>query len=427
MRLFHDYKKQFKFLLIALFFISQLFLLLFFSVNALAQSATEIQDKIKQKDADIAKLEKEIAAYQAELNQLGKQKNSLSVAIRELDLTKKKLNTDISVTQSKIDKTNLTIQSLGKDIGNKEHSISNNIYSIMEGIRITNEFEQADVLHTLLSDANFSEVWNDMDNIVTVREKTREQVQELKQVKGELEDTRQVTIDAKNELLTLKSQLGSQQKIVEQNVTAKNKLLAQTKNNEANYQKVLLDRIAQKEKFEKELETFESQLQFILDPSKLPGKGVLSWPLEKIFVTSPYGPRSRGFHYGVDFRASVGTPVKAMADGVVGGAGDTDLCCPGASFGRWIFIEYNNGLSSIYGHLSLISVSKGQIVKRGEVVGYTGNTGSSTGPHLHASVHVSSGVKVSSFESKSYPGRTLVQPISAKNAYLEPMYYLPKI
>ena len=423
MKLFHAYIKQSKYLLISLFLLS----LLFSATNISAQNASEIRDKIEQKDAEIAKLEKEIAKYQSELNTIGKQKSSLSGAIKELDLTKKKLNTDIAVTENKIDKTNLTISSLGKDIGSKEQSITNSLNSITAGIRATNELEQTNVFQTLLSNTNFSDVWINVDNIVTLREKTREQVLQLKQVKGELEDTRQVTIDAKNELLTLRSQLSSQKKIVEQNVSAKNKLLSETKNNEANYQKLLLDRIAQKEKFEKELEAFEAELKFILDPSKLPGKGVLGWPVEKVFVTSPFGPRARGFHSGTDFRASVGTPVMAVADGVVGGVGDTDICCPGASFGKWVFIEHNNGLSTAYGHLSLISSKKGQKVRRGEVIGYSGNTGSSTGPHLHLTVYVADGVKVSSFASKSYPGKTLFQPIAAKNAYLDPMYYLPKL
>jgi murein DD-endopeptidase MepM/ murein hydrolase activator NlpD len=128
----------------------------------------------------------------------------------------------------------------------------------------------------------------------------------------------------------------------------------------------------------------------------------------------------------VDFRAAVGTPIKAVAEGVIKGVGDTDICCPRASFGKWILIEHNNGLSSTYAHLSLIRVKKGQRVARGAVIGYSGNTGSSTGPHLHLSLYVSNGVEIDSFESKSYPGKILTQPIAATNAYLEPMYYLPK-
>jgi len=391
-----------------------------------AQTAREIQDKIDQKDSEIQQLEKEIATYQTELNGLEKQKSSLSKSIKELDLTRKKLNADIAVTQNKIDKTNLKIKNLSSDINTKEDSINNNINSIKLQIRSISEFEEKSLVETILSDNDFTALWNDVDNIVTVREKIRENTIKLQEVKGALEETRESTIDAKNELTKLKTQLSDQQKIVVQNTNEKNKLLKQTQNSEANYQKLLKDRMAKKEAFEQELEAYEAQLQFILDPSKLPGR-VLSWPLDSIYVTSPYAPRWGGFHRGTDFRASIGTSVKAMADGVVGGIGDTDLCCPGASFGKWIFIEYNNGLSSTYGHLSLITVRKDQQVKRGQVVGYSGNSGSSTGPHLHVSLYVSSGVQVDSFPSKSYPGKTLIQPISATNAYLDPMRYLPPL
>ncbi len=421
MKQFNDYKTQFKLFVLLGFFV---FSFLFFS-NTFAQSVSEIRAQMEQKDADIARLEREIAKYQAELADIGKQKNSLAGAIKSLDLTKKKLSSDIAVTQNKVDRTNLKIQSLGRDIGTKENSISLSQKSIAQGLRETNELEQTTIFEMILANDNFTDTWNNIEQVVSLREKTRENVLELKQVKTELEDTRQVTIDAKNELMALKSQLSSQHKIIEQNVAEKNKLLAQTKNSEDSYQKLLQDRIAQKEAFESELADFEAQLKFIRDPSKLPKKGALAWPLEKIFVTSPFGPRARGFHSGTDFRASVGTPVMAMADGVVGGVGDTDLCCPGASFGKWVFIEHNNGLSTAYGHLSLIGARKGQKVKRGAVIGYSGNTGSSTGPHLHVTVYIASGVEVTSFASKSYPGQTLYQPIAAKEAYLDPMIYLP--
>jgi murein DD-endopeptidase MepM/ murein hydrolase activator NlpD len=175
-----------------------------------------------------------------------------------------------------------------------------------------------------------------------------------------------------------------------------------------------------------------SDKQFILDPNTLPGSGVLSWPLENVFVTQLFGKTSAskrlyasGSHSGVDFRASVGTPVLAMADGVVSGVGDTDTTCPGASFGKWIFIKYNNGLASAYGHLSLSKVNVGQKVSRGEVVGYSGNTGHTTGPHLHVTVYAKVAAEVKTLPSKSCVGKTLTQPIAPVNAYLDPMYYLP--
>lgn len=425
MKHYLDYKKLFSiFMMVILLAVPGLF--------SYAQTVTDIQNKIADKDSDIKKLEQEIASYQIELNNLGEQKNSLNSSIKQLDITKKKLNANIAVTEKKITKTTLKIENLGQDINTKEKYITNNIKSINLGLKQINEFESGSIVVNLLSYDNFSSIWNDVDNVISVREKTRDRIKELKQIKGELEDSRKETISAKNELLDLKSELADQRKIVEQNAIEKKKLLSQTKNSETNYQKMLKDRLAQKDALEKELRDYESQLKYILDPSKLPDKGVFSWPLDTILVTQVFGKTeagkrlyANGTHGGVDFRASVGTPVKAMASGVVGGFGDTDKQCPGASWGRFLFIKYDNGLSSSYGHLSLVKVNNGERVERGQIVAYSGNTGYSTGPHLHVSVYAPDAAEVKSLPSKSCPGRILTQPIAPINAYLDPLYFLP--
>jgi len=425
MKLYRDYKKLFNIIVLII-------LLAVPVVFSYAQTMVDIQNKIAEKDSDIQKLEQEIATYQLQLDSLGQQKNSLANSLKELDLTKKKLTADIAVTQNKIDKTNLKIKNLSSDIGKKESSIDNNTESIMLEIRNINEFEQSSLIENILSENNFTVIWNDIDNIVTVREKIRADTVKLKQTKSALEDTKKVTVDTKNELTKLKVQLGDQQKIVIQNTNEKNKLLKQTKNNEANYQKLLKDRITQRDAFEKELLDYEEQLKFILDPSKLPSGRVLSWPLDKIFITQLFGKTvdsvrlyASGTHNGVDFRASVGTPVMAMAPGAVLGVGDTDLTCFGASFGKFVFIQYNNGLSSTFGHLSLIKVSEGQKVGRGDVVGYSGNTGHTTGPHLHVSLYASQAAKMASKASISCDGRIYRLPVSPVNAYLDVLKYLP--
>jgi len=428
MKHYRDYKKQFNILFLVLAF------LLIPIIFAGAETAGEIRERIAEKDADIQKLEREIAAYQKELDGLGKQKNSLNKSLKELDLTRKKLNTDIAVTQSKIDKTNLKIQSLGKDIGNKEDSIKNNRASVSLELRNVSQFEEKSLVESMLSDDDFTTMWTDVDNIITIREKIRETTVRLQQVKVELEGTQKATIAAKDELTKLKSQLGDQQKIIIQNTNEKNKLLNQTKNNEANYQKLLKDRIAKRDAFEKELRDYEAKLQYILDPSKLPAGRVLTWPLQDIFITQQFGKTvaskrlyATGTHNGVDFRASTGTPVMAMADGKVLGTGDTDLTCAGASYGKFIFIQYNNGLSSTFGHLSLIKVKEGDQVKRGQVVGYSGATGHVTGPHLHVSLYASEAVQMASKVSAACDGRTYRLPVSPINAYLDALAYLPPL
>lgn len=431
MKQYQGYKKLYKVL-----FFGALILILgimpaVFSKFSYAETAEEIQAKIAQKNADLAKLEAQLKVYQAELDNLGKQKNSLNVSIKQLDTTKRKLMADIAVTQKKIDKTNLSIDSLNSDIQIKEGNISNSLASIKLEIRNTHELEQQSLLETILSGENFGDIWTDIDNIASVRERMLEHLGILRETKIALEDTRSQTIETQNELLGLKDKLGDQEKVVVQNVNEKSKLLNQTKSSETAYQKLVKAELAKKAAFEKELRDFESQLKFILDPSKLPSAGVLSWPLDRVYVTQQFGAKTgphrtyASGHSGTDFRARTPLPVYAMADGVVKGTGDTDTACSGVSFGKWVFIEYTNGLASTYGHLSLIKVDEGQKVSRGQVVGYTGGTGRVTGPHLHVSLYAGNSVKVSTVPSISCPGKILKQPIAAINAYLDPMYYLP--
>jgi len=431
MKLYPGYKKLFN--IISSIQAAILAILLLIPINfSHAQTVADLQKQIGQKNSDISSLEQEIAAYQSELDNLGQQKSSLNKSIQELDLTRKKLNADIAITQKKIDKTNLTIESLSSDISIKEDAIATNRDSISLGIKSTNEYEEGNIVGTLLSQNDFTTIWNDVDNIVAVRESIIKNIAQLKKAKGDLENTKNETVIAKNQLTALKSKLADQQKIVEQNTKEKNQLLKQTKNSESNYQKLLKDRIAKRDAFEKELRDYEAELQFILDPSKLPSSGVLSWPLEKVFVTQLFGKTvaakrlyASGTHNGVDFRASVGTPVMAMADGTVLGTGDTDLTCQGASFGKFVFIQYNNGLSSTFGHLSLIKAYEGEQVKRGEVVGYSGATGHVTGPHLHVSLYASQAVKMASKASASCDGRIYRLPVAPVNAYLDVLYYSP--
>ncbi len=423
MKRFPDYKKLFSFIFLG-FLLPALFVF--------AQTVQELESKIGQKNVDIDKLEVEIAKYQDELNALGTQKSSLARDIKQLDLTRKKLSADISVTENKIEKTNLKIQELGFEIGDKEEIINTSVNALKLDIKRTNELELDSIPEKILSQNRLADVWLDIDTMILVRDRIREKITEVKQVKIVLEDSRKQTTEARNELALYKSELADQKKIVDQNTSQKNKLLSQTKNSESAYQKLLKDRLAKKEAFEKELRAYEEQLKFVLDPSKLPGKGTLSWPLDKIFVTQMFGKTSSsgrlyasGTHSGVDFRAAVGTPVKSMADGVVEATGDTDITCPGASFGKFVFIRYNNGLASAFGHLSLIKSTPGQKVSRGEVVGYSGNTGHSTGPHLHVTVYAGQAVKVQSRPSAACGGKSYTMPVAATNAYLDPMFYLP--
>lgn len=111
------------------------------------------------------------------------------------------------------------------------------------------------------------------------------------------------------------------------------------------------------------------------------------WPVEGR-ITGGFGEREDpfngegAFHRGIDISTSFGTAVRAPADGVVTFAGEE------SGYGRLIQIEHAEGISTRYGHLSAFAVTGGQRVTRGQVIGYVGMSGRSTGPHLHYEVWV---------------------------------------
>lgn len=90
------------------------------------------------------------------------------------------------------------------------------------------------------------------------------------------------------------------------------------------------------------------------------------------------------FHYGLDFSAPQGTPIYATADGTATTAGNT-----GNGYGNYVVLNHGYGYETLYGHMVRVKVSNGQAVKRGEVIGWVGSTGKSTGPHCHYEVHKS--------------------------------------
>ena len=108
------------------------------------------------------------------------------------------------------------------------------------------------------------------------------------------------------------------------------------------------------------------------------------WPTDGGFISSPFGGRpnpfsgyGRDWHPGIDIAVDYGTPVYASAAGYVQQAGWY------GGYGKYIRLGHDFGYETAYGHMSRLAVSAGSFVKKGEVIGYVGSTGYSTGPHLH--------------------------------------------
>lgn len=121
--------------------------------------------------------------------------------------------------------------------------------------------------------------------------------------------------------------------------------------------------------------TYDFPLCLFIDPNE-----THSLPLKSLYKTSSFGPRWGRHHKGIDFDVNIGDSVFNMFDGMV------RISTYSSSFGHFVVVRHFNGLETLYAHLSGRNVVPGDIIKSGDCIGLGGNTGRSTGPHLHFEV-----------------------------------------
>ncbi len=409
----------------------------------------DLKNKISDKTTGIKQLEKEIEQFQGQLNEVGKEKNSLQKEIKTIDITRKKLSTGIKITQKKVTSTSLNINKLSFKISTKKKEISKSTDIVKRTIRKINEIDNSSLVELVLSSNNISDFWDEVGDLESFQISMSNNTKELRKLKGQMETNKSEVELERNKLVSYKGRLSDQKKVVDRTKKARARVLAKTKNKESNYKKLLKEKIELKKAFETEIMNFESQLRIAIDPKSLPsiGSGALTWPFSNDYmqrcksykgalgnvycITQYFGNTkfaSRGAykgkgHNGTDFRASIGTRIGASSSGIVVGTGNTDAIRGCYSYGKWVLVRHNNGLSTLYAHMSLIKVKAGQELSTGSLVGYSGNSGYSTGPHLHLTVYATQGVKIKKF-TRSINCKNAYIPIAPLNAYLNPLDYL---
>lgn len=434
------------------------FLLLSASVLPIrAANVTELRSQLEEKESQIATLEEEIKQHQKDIEETGKEASSFQAEVSRLNATIKKLQADTTVTKRRIEFTGILIEELDATIEEKEEQIQKDKALLAEFIRELYDTSSQSLIEILLANATLSDFFDSLHYSETLQNVTQKQLEDLRLIKQEQEEEKERRTKEKSNLGLLADELRDRTAIEQDARDDQAYLLGVTRQKESEYQKLLDERLKKKNALEQEIRSIEDQIRIAIDPNLLPqsGPGVLGWPLEDVSLVSCFrggngakncvtqffgntdfatqNPQiySGKGHNGLDFRATTGTVLYASESGIVRAVGDTDQQCRGVSYGKWILIDHPNGLSTLYTHLSQISVSSGQSVTRGERVGYSGNTGYSTGPHLHFTVFATQAVQITSlnpndkyyYQSKIC-GTPLHLPISPQNGYLNPLSYL---
>src|SRR3989344_483958 len=332
-------------------------LLLLLPVYGSAQTTEEIQQNIDRNNQEIERLRQEISELQQDLNADGEQKQTMQSAIKGIDLQIQKLSKSISLTNAQISQKDREIRSLSGDISETSSDIARSQTGVAESLRELDQLDREPLAGLLLEDVSLSALFDQAATLSSMRSQLQNRIEDLSALKTDLQDTKTNAENKRRELANLQSKLSQEKQGLTLARAEQNKLLAETKNKESNYQALIAQKKAEEERFEKQLRAFEAQLGLSVEPGSIPTPrpGVLQWPVAAPHITQYFGntpfatanPQiygNRG-HNAIDLRAAPGTPIFSALAGKIAGTGNTDLACPNASYGTWVFVEPDNGLS----------------------------------------------------------------------------------
>ena len=326
---------------------------------ALKKQRAELQKQLKAIQADKSKALDQKALLEQQINNIAAQ-------ITQYDQLIAQKETELAATE---EKERAQYELFCKRVREMEEQGEVSYWSILFS---------SDDFSDLLDNAMMVEEIMDYDNqvmneLIAIRE-------QIEADKTALETARQEQKDAKAEQEAAKAELKSQQAQVDALIAEISGQESQVKAAEAKLQAAANAADAEIRAAEKEL---ASQI------ANVPSESGFLWPLPGRYnLSSLYGSRKHPVtgkannHTGIDVPAPSGTPIQACKSGVV------TTSTYNNSYGNYVVVSHSDGTSTLYAHMSRRNASKGQTVSQGQVIGYVGTTGSSTGNHLHLEIRV---------------------------------------
>ncbi|MBQ0139312.1 MAG: peptidoglycan DD-metalloendopeptidase family protein [Kurthia sp.] len=387
------------------------------SISDLQQQQSELTQKKNALSNSIQSKKEKIAEAQAAIEKSAKEVSKLNVKITEASHKIAIVKENIDQTINEIDQLQAEIEKLQKQIDDRAEVLKERARAMQQN------GGKVGYLDILLGSNSFSdfidrasavnEIINADESIIADQKRDQKQVEE-KQAEVEVKLAQQTK--QKAELETLKSQLNAQKaekkamlrkmekkqaklnqdrqklegdytEVVKVSKNVANKIEVEQQKAIEKARRLAEARAAQKAKAAKAAQTASGS---VAAPPVTAG----TWMTPTTGrLTSGYAGRNIGagneYHYGIDIANSAGTPIVAAADGVVFRAS------PLSTYGNVVMITHNiegKTFTTVYAHMSRFATSSGKSVKKGEVIGYIGSTGRSTGPHLHFEIHVGSWV-----------------------------------
>ncbi len=342
----------------------------------------ELQDEIDAREAQIDAINRKIDEYREQINYYSNQSASLAADIALIENQTALLELDIQSTEAQVETKELELAILEEAIKEQEAKISYQRGILEEMIFELNKNDGVGFIEVLFGAEDFNELFSAVEHLESVNEEMNTALEETHETRQRLSENKLKQEENLDELLALQDEMELQLIQLDQSAEAKEVLIANTEASESQY-RVLMSELRQEQAYiNQQLVQLQQDLEGkISSLDELGDATIFTWPatgiITAIFHDPSYPFRHLFEHGGLDVAMPTGTPIEASAPGYVAWART------GRSYGNYVMIIHADGYATLYAHLSSINVSADQFVSRGQVIGYSGNTGLSTGPHLH--------------------------------------------
>lgn len=371
-------------LLMAMLMVLPMVTMLFQTAGAASQE--ELQEQINAGKSQAADLN-------AQIKKLGEQlKDIQSDKSKALD-QKSLLEQQISALNQSIHNMTETIAQYDQLISEKEREVAETQakeeeqYTLFcQRVRFMEETGTVSYLDILFGATDFSDLLDRATMINDIMAYDQKVMDELAATRKELEEQQAQLEATRAEQQAQKESLEGQKSDLKQKEAEVDQLIAEIEDDEAELEKAEDALKAEADRIDAEVLRKQKELQAMLDAGQIsfdPGSGWL-WPLPGRYrISSYFGSRIHPItgrpnnHTGTDIPAPRGTNILAARGGVV------TISTYNSSYGNYVVVQHDNGVSTLYAHMNSRAVQEGDVVSQGQVLGYVGTTGSSTGNHLH--------------------------------------------
>lgn len=361
---------------------------------ASAASSAEIQKQINKLKSQNAEIQKQINAAQGQYDANYSDMEAMAAEKTAIDQ-------ELTLINSKIELTNQEIQAYGQLIADTQEELEDAQEELRvlseahrERVRVMEEEGKISYWEVLFQANSFTDLLDRINMVEEINESDRRRMEQMR-IAADIVTATQMNLETgKADLEIVREQLTVDEQLLAEKQAQYDSILLELEKKSEEFailvaesellQEELMQEIAAKEVELKEAKHDEYLRQLALKGDNPPSNATWLTPVSGFRLTSAFGMRKHPvlkvtrMHNGVDMACAAGTPIYATRAGTV-----TTASYQASGAGNYVSINHLDGFSSIYMHMTHYVVSKGQSVSQGQLIGYVGNTGISTGDHLH--------------------------------------------